>query len=839
MKRKYGSLLEREADDPYSKAEKERLRIHAILEKDAVTKKSRKLSPESSALDEERNIPELDDLDLYGGQSASKTEVSAPKSILKGPKKSILKKSEPKPQKTDSPYGSFPAEPKPRTSSSTTFPNLDSRPMEKPPPLFPIGKSDKPTAPPIPGIGIYNEEIEDEEAFLYGSGDTGRKSHEPISKTPQLPVKQQPSSQYQSFDYGHGSKGATTAVSVAMSGNIDEVYPPPFQRGTNYQPDVLQSSDPAPKLSLAPEEIYPEHDEAAMDSTAEETPKEEKAYDPTIENILKSIGFNFDLSKKIQDMKKKEREKVTKSSKKKPESGQFGINQTASFLSGGLSEIDIGSAFAKSKPKPAPVNTELDIDSLIRDAKTNIIESQKEYGREHSSTRSYQKSPPRRERSRSPSRHDRSPPRSSRRSPDHHRGRSPSPRLDQRSLSPLRPTRRRSPSPLRPSRCSQHSASRSPRRSRSRSPQREHRDSHYDSPHPVSAHPVSAHPLSARPVSDYPPTLGAPVDQLPPQPVSLPTPLLNMPPPPISSYDPRFGYPPQHVFSGGPPPPVPPPVPPPAPPPDYPPHAYPPPGFPPQAQSYDYNQAPYQDPNYSYEGYGYDGSYPDHQEIPEEFPHVPGDFIPDKENMAGKSKKEKEKKTQTFSNLRVIQTEDEPTPPGVEVPPPMKSKSTIKLKKEKKFSKADIDKLAGEREERRKRLTALEKELGKLQKQQNEMMRKVSRKKDGDKDPLLLQNTQLQDEITAQVKALKKIIDDNSKTLTANGYKSPPPVSEPTVPGVNPDPPGIVKKVEKEPEKEKERGKFKFKLDKKTKVEKLKVKVRIYIDFDPLRTNMA
>ncbi|KAK6183201.1 hypothetical protein SNE40_010728 [Patella caerulea] len=80
---------------------------------------------------------------------------------------------------------------------------------------------------------------------------------------------------------------------------------------------------------------------------------------------------------------------------------------------------------------------------------------------------------------------------------------------------------------------------------------------------------------------------------------------------------------------------------------------------------------------------------------------------------------------------------EEPPPPA-EIPPHIKAR------------------LKQDHEERQKKLEILEKEMDKLRKQQNEIMRKRQRQKDGHKDPLLTANSKLQEEIAEQIKALRK-----------------------------------------------------------------------------------
>ena len=76
------------------------------------------------------------------------------------------------------------------------------------------------------------------------------------------------------------------------------------------------------------------------------------------------------------------------------------------------------------------------------------------------------------------------------------------------------------------------------------------------------------------------------------------------------------------------------------------------------------------------------------------------------------------------------------------------------------LSPKEREQLEKEKEERKKRLVILENELDKLRKQQGEMMRKKQRQKDGHKDPLLVENSKLQDEITKQITVLRKAVEN-------------------------------------------------------------------------------
>ncbi|MEW8544169.1 MAG: hypothetical protein AB2693_11605 [Candidatus Thiodiazotropha sp.] len=125
--------------------------------------------------------------------------------------------------------------------------------------------------------------------------------------------------------------------------------------GMQAQPSVgmgqqtLLPGQPAPQY-----QANPSPDIQNVGNTQNET-----GYDPTIENILKSIGFDFDMSKRMQ-----EKAKQTQETPLKPEEPQFGINQTASFLGGGLSHDEMKTKLLEKG--------QIGLDSLIREAKQNV-----------------------------------------------------------------------------------------------------------------------------------------------------------------------------------------------------------------------------------------------------------------------------------------------------------------------------------------------------------------------------------------------------------------------------------------------------------------------------------
>ena len=80
--------------------------------------------------------------------------------------------------------------------------------------------------------------------------------------------------------------------------------------------------------------------------------------------------------------------------------------------------------------------------------------------------------------------------------------------------------------------------------------------------------------------------------------------------------------------------------------------------------------------------------------------------------------------------------------------------------------------------ERTRKVLALEKELDALQQQHNELLRKRRRQKDGHKDPLIIENTKLQDEISAQIKALRDGYESVSFDEVSSTDKSKESVSD-------------------------------------------------------------
>lgn len=87
------------------------------------------------------------------------------------------------------------------------------------------------------------------------------------------------------------------------------------------------------------------------------------------------------------------------------------------------------------------------------------------------------------------------------------------------------------------------------------------------------------------------------------------------------------------------------------------------------------------------------------------------------------------------------------------------------------LSPQEIEQMKKIRLEHINKVETLQNELNMLCKQQNELMRKKQRVKDGHKDPILVENATLQDEINNQMSLLKEIVKKLSKSLESSGIK--------------------------------------------------------------------
>ncbi|XP_067833262.1 zinc finger protein 318 [Heptranchias perlo] len=117
---------------------------------------------------------------------------------------------------------------------------------------------------------------------------------------------------------------------------------------------------------------------------------------------------------------------------------------------------------------------------------------------------------------------------------------------------------------------------------------------------------------------------------------------------------------------------------------------------------------------------------------------------------------------QTTSTLPNI-----PTPSSNRMVLMPKSTEEDKRKSEQKRKVLEEkEKLQKEKEARQKRLDYLGNELQKLRKQQGELLRKKRREKDGHKDPLLVENGKLQEDIVRQMSLVRQQVEETVKKLS-------------------------------------------------------------------------
>uniref|UniRef100_UPI00398F52CB zinc finger protein 318 isoform X1 n=2 Tax=Pristiophorus japonicus TaxID=55135 RepID=UPI00398F52CB len=119
-------------------------------------------------------------------------------------------------------------------------------------------------------------------------------------------------------------------------------------------------------------------------------------------------------------------------------------------------------------------------------------------------------------------------------------------------------------------------------------------------------------------------------------------------------------------------------------------------------------------------------------------------------------------KVQTTSSLPNI-----PIPSSNRMVPMPKSTDDEKRKSEQKRKVLEEKaKLCKEKEARQKRVEYLGNELQKLRKQQGELLRKKRREKDGHKDPLLIENGKLQEDIMRQMSLVRQQVEETVKKLS-------------------------------------------------------------------------
>ncbi|XP_069744043.1 zinc finger protein 318-like isoform X1 [Narcine bancroftii] len=120
----------------------------------------------------------------------------------------------------------------------------------------------------------------------------------------------------------------------------------------------------------------------------------------------------------------------------------------------------------------------------------------------------------------------------------------------------------------------------------------------------------------------------------------------------------------------------------------------------------------------------------------------------------------------------LVQVQTTPTPTNI--PVSCSNRMTISKSTEEEKRKAeqkrkvlkDKAELQKEKESRQKRLDILGNELQKIRKQQGELLRKKRREKDGHKDPLLVENGKLQEDIVRQMSIVRQKVEDTDKKIS-------------------------------------------------------------------------
>ncbi|XP_033734512.1 zinc finger protein 318-like [Pecten maximus] len=505
------------------------------------------------------------------------------------------------------------------------------------------------------------------------------------------------------------------------------------------KPDLLSlfTSGNEMPANLQPTQIPPTTQQPTSPTlpyTSQAPPEEPKQkYDPTIENILKSIGFDFEMSRRMQE----KASNTQPIQKPKKEEEQFGINQTASFLEGGISDDIKNKLFTKKE--------ESIVDILMREAKVGPSKStERRYDHENETRSRYKKSeqkPPEQDRRLDSYNRDRDRDREKVREADH------MDRERKKEVLPVEPVKEPSSDLFEESTYEDPSLS-TESLSSGISFQRQvsRADTQYSAFNQPTSYSQPQYPpnVSANYTnsSTAPPTQVHP-STVPPYPGAAVGPVYNAPPqygyghPPPgfepSSY-PNYGnYPPQNV--------------------PFPPTHNPPPVF--------HNPPPSHGPSFQGPPPPPHGVPPQLRNSSDQKSSVNKNIDIFKEEIQEKKTITIEKKTITISPKETSRTVIPPKIDKLKSPP----EKQPAVSPRKMLTPKQRNNLLREKEHRRQKIEALEGELEKLRKQQNEMMRKIRRQKDGHKDPVLLQNNKLQDDISAQISKLRKAAEENLMIL--------------------------------------------------------------------------
>lgn len=270
-----------------------------------------------------------------------------------------------------------------------------SRPLKsilkkKPDPVF--EEKPAPKLSGLPGISNYIDDIEDEDKFLYGDDKKEEMGYSrEIRREPQRPdirsvaqswqpTAPQISEPIESHQYrgssgiqeqqpeaagGQGDLWSILAKSVQTAQQLQQQHPPEPQQFTDFSaPAPNQFAVSTPQTFVAqqpPQESFPP---AASQPQAAAT-----GHDPTIENILKSIGFDFEMSRRMQEKAKHASGEPITPKQPNPGDPQFGINENASFIGSGMSHEDMRSKLAPGLPAQSTQKPEPEIDNRNKEKK--------------------------------------------------------------------------------------------------------------------------------------------------------------------------------------------------------------------------------------------------------------------------------------------------------------------------------------------------------------------------------------------------------------------------------------------------------------------------------------
>ena len=234
----------------------------------------------------------------------------------------------------------------------------------------------------LPGISNYMDDIEDEDKFLYGGSGVDEKrdssfvkSHSRDTHLPDIrsaAQSWQPSampSGGQNIDTsqhyraqetyqqqppedaaaGDGDIWSILAKSVLTAQQLQQVQPPEqpqhqSQHQSHHQQPPSQFPMSTAQGYAAPQPVQQETFSApAPVPPPQQAPQKAPGHDPTIENILKSIGFDFEMSRRMQEKAKHTGGEPPAPKPPNPDEAQYGINETASFIGSGMSHEDMRS----------------------------------------------------------------------------------------------------------------------------------------------------------------------------------------------------------------------------------------------------------------------------------------------------------------------------------------------------------------------------------------------------------------------------------------------------------------------------------------------------------------